>query len=165
MQGDFSRNTVDPRKHYRSVRMQQGRVQIDSDWNEQADIVGYLIETQIRDLLGPGGAPVAAPGFAIGLDDGDGAAQAADQSAAPPDCWIGAGRYYVDGILCENDQQIRFLSQPDHPSAALPAAGSDAYIAYLDVWQRHVGAVEAPDLREVALGGIDTTTRVRTIWQ
>ena len=32
--GDESRRTFDPKKHYRSVQMQQGRVQVDADWNE-----------------------------------------------------------------------------------------------------------------------------------
>ena len=38
MKGDFSRRTFDEKKHYRRVLMQQGRVQLDSDWNEQIDI-------------------------------------------------------------------------------------------------------------------------------
>src|SRR5262249_35506332 len=42
---------------------------------------------------------------------------------------------------------------------------SGTYLAYLDVWQRHVTALEQPDLIEVALGGPDTTTRTRTVWQ
>src|SRR5207253_6477909 len=38
-------------------------------------------------------------------------------------------------------------------------------LVYLDVWERHLTAVERPELREVALGGPDTTTRTRTVWQ
>ena len=38
MKGDFTRLTFQPEKHYSSVRLQQGRVQLDADWNEQADI-------------------------------------------------------------------------------------------------------------------------------
>ncbi|HEX3531938.1 MAG TPA: DUF6519 domain-containing protein, partial [Thermoanaerobaculia bacterium] len=37
MKGDFSRDTFRKRKHYNRVRMQQGRVQLDADWNEQGD--------------------------------------------------------------------------------------------------------------------------------
>lgn len=29
---------TDPKKHYRRVLMQQGRVQVDADWNEQQAI-------------------------------------------------------------------------------------------------------------------------------
>jgi hypothetical protein len=40
-----------------------------------------------------------------------------------------------------------------------------AYLVYLDVWERHLTALDDPALREVALGGPDTTTRVQTVWQ
>ena len=38
MKGDVSRETFDATKHYSGVRMQQGRVQTDADWNEQGAI-------------------------------------------------------------------------------------------------------------------------------
>jgi len=38
MKGDFSRNTFRPGSHYSGVLMQQGRVLLDSDWNEQVAI-------------------------------------------------------------------------------------------------------------------------------
>ena len=34
--GDFTRDTFNPLKHFSRVLMQQGRVQLDADWNEQA---------------------------------------------------------------------------------------------------------------------------------
>ena len=46
MKADFTRLTFKPEKHYSSVRMQQGRVQLDADWNEQADIQAYLERTE-----------------------------------------------------------------------------------------------------------------------
>ena len=52
MKGDFSRSSFDPHKHYTSVRMQQGRVQLDADWNEQADIVLHHLRSQLKDLIG-----------------------------------------------------------------------------------------------------------------
>ena len=36
---------------------------------------------------------------------------------------------------------------------------------YLDVWQRHITAIEDPSILESALNGPDTTTRLQTIWQ
>ena len=62
MKGDFSRSTFDPKKHYTSVRMQQGRMQLDADWNEQMDILLHLLRGQARDLLGPYGAPESSAG-------------------------------------------------------------------------------------------------------
>ena len=39
MTGDYTRFSFDPRKRYSGVLMQQGRVQLDSDWNEEIDIL------------------------------------------------------------------------------------------------------------------------------
>ncbi|MFQ5525109.1 MAG: DUF6519 domain-containing protein [Thermoanaerobaculia bacterium] len=63
--GDFSRLTFDPEKHYSSVRMQQGRVQLDADWNEHVDIVAHRLSAQATDLIGPSGAPAGSGGFEI----------------------------------------------------------------------------------------------------
>ncbi len=77
---------------------------------------------------------------------------------------IGAGRYYVGGVLCENAAEVPFTAQPDLPGAMLPPQGG-LCLAYLDVWERFVTAVEDPDLREVALGGPTTTTRTQALAQ
>lgn len=150
MKGDFTRVAFRPEQHYSSVRLQQGRVLVDADWNEQVDLQAHRDETATADLAGRCAAPMHAAGFAI-----------QPQGAT---FQIGAGRYYVDGILCENEQAAAFTAQPDLPGAALPGQAG-TYLAYLDVWQRHLTAVERPELREVALGGPDTATRTRTIWQ
>lgn len=186
MKGDFSRSTFNPLKHYNSVRMQQGRVQLDADWNEQVDILLHLITTQLKDLLGLGGTTVTNPGFAITLDEsesqpldeGQGDLLDEDETGQPqdttqparimPDFKIGAGHYYVEGILCENKAVVTFSQQPDYPAAATLAkkpVEHDQYLVYLDVWQRHITANEDPAIREIALGGTDTTTRVKTVWQ
>ena len=41
----------------------------------------------------------------------------------------------------------------------------ELYVVFLDVWQRDVTALDDPHIREVALGGPDTTTRVKNVWQ
>ena len=76
---------------------------------------------------------------------------------------ISAGRMYVEGMLLENDRPTRYLTQPDLIAPTVPAAGT--YRAYLDVWTRHLTALDRPELREVALGGPDTATRTQTVWQ
>lgn len=173
MKGDFSRQTFDPRKHYDGVLMQQGRVQLDADWNEQAAIGRYRNETEATDVIGACGAPIHAAGFEITTDGAM--------------LFIGQGRYYVDGLLVENDlgklpyagnqalpTRLAYDGQDqlDLPGADLKAAlaemaekGLSHALIYLDVWQRHVTALEEGRLREVALGGPDTTTRIRTAWQ
>src|SRR5437588_13132297 len=65
MKGDFSRFTFDPLNHYRSIYMQQGRVQLDADWNEQIDIFHHYLESHLRDLLGPGAGQRETAGFEI----------------------------------------------------------------------------------------------------
>ena len=41
MRGDFTRDSFDRRHHYTRVLMQQGRVQLDADWNEQSAIAQH----------------------------------------------------------------------------------------------------------------------------
>src|SRR3712207_4297156 len=65
MKGDFTRLTFDPKKRYSGVLMQQGRAQLDADWNEQLDILMHRIETEAGDLAGQSGAPVKDPGFEL----------------------------------------------------------------------------------------------------
>src|SRR5262245_11276856 len=66
MKGEFSRDTFDPIHRYSSVRLQQGRVVTDADWNEQADITRHRAEREAVDVIGRCGAPLDAAGFQIG---------------------------------------------------------------------------------------------------
>jgi hypothetical protein len=154
MKADISRSTFDPRKHYAGVLMQQGRVQLDADWNEQQDIVRHRLRAETRDLVGDAGAPLHDAGFGIALHE---------ESTRVT---IESGRYYVGGLLCENDRRIFWDRQPYFDAVEeTDHEGVIAHLYYLDAWERHVTAVEDPDLREVALGGPDTTTRIQTVWQ
>lgn len=148
MKGDFTRSTFDHTKHYNGVRIQQGRVQLDSDWNEQVDIQMHLRKKKTEDMVGLCGAPISNAGFGL---SGNGKLM------------IGAGHYYAHGILCENETECSVEDQVDYPGMELPDEGN--YLFYLDVWQRHITAVEDNSIREVALGGPDTATRIKTIWQ
>ena len=76
---------------------------------------------------------------------------------------IEPGRCYVDGVVCELEARASFSHQPDGCAAQRLAPG--AYLMYLDVWQRHLSALQAPAIREVALGGPDTATRAQTVVQ
>jgi hypothetical protein len=157
MKGDFSRDTFDSNKHYSRVLMQQGRVQADADWNEQQAITAYHEETATKDVIGACGAPVDDAGFGIATDG--------------KTLTISKGRVYVDGILCENNPaDLDYLKQPDFPNAPnlldlLSKAKAPFGIVYLDVWQRHLTALDDDYIREKALGGPDTATRLKTIWQ
>lgn len=151
MKGDFTRFTFNAAKRYSSVRMQQGRMQLDADWNEQVQIQAHRERTENRDVVGPSGAPENGGGFQVKAGDNG-------------ELTLSAGRFYVDGILCENDREISPAEQDDLPGVALPK-GDGLHIAYLDVWEHHVTALEDPAIREVGLGGPDTATRTRVVWQ
>jgi hypothetical protein len=233
MKADLTRSTFRHERHYSGVRMQQGRVQVDADWNEQVDIDAHLDETTRIDVIARCGMPEDDAGFEV------------TPAAGSSDLLLSAGRAYVDGILCENDASpiaaevdagsaklaslvadgreleadewiaisatgvgpftaritsvdtanlsiafapslaaadvtaldkakdavvgriASFLRQPDFPGVppAQLEADQGLYLAYLDVWERHLTALEDGSIREIALGGPDTATRTQTVWQ
>src|SRR5262249_15643813 len=160
MKGDFSRNTYNPNKKYSSVRMQQGRVQVDADWNEQMDIIARQGQTVIEDLFGPSVGPSSGAGFKITNTD----------PTPSTDFNIGVGRYYVNGILIENLTPITYLHQPDYPGTVAPTFDSsnnqnNIYLAYLEAWPQSISATEDPTIAEPALNGADTATRITYIPQ
>ncbi len=161
MKADLSRDSFSAEKRYSRVILQEGRILTDADWNEQTSILLHHLRALTADLIGPHGGA----GDSFRIDPGRG---------ATCDFGIGAGRYYVNGILCENfaDEAgvagSTYTDQPDFPirpgSKAWLEPGAE-YLVYMDVWERHVSALEDPDLLEPALGGQDTTTRVKVVWQ
>jgi hypothetical protein len=198
MKGDFSRDTFDPSKHYARVLMQQGRVLLDADWNEQSAIHLHFLRRLGADLIGPAGGPrddcgfgVMAPGVFIDADaharrpgpageirrsDGAPVGESAERFRRlnlQRNFVIGPGRYYVDGILCENEQAVLYAraeqapgrNQPDRDFP--PLDNDKQYLVYLTVWHRDVSALEDASIREVALGahGPDTAMRSKVVWQ
>lgn len=161
MKGDFTRDTFDPTKHFSRVLMQQGRVLLDPDWNEQTSILLHYMRMLATHLIGPHGGPSDDLGFEITWDDNG--------------LKIGPGCYYVDGVCCENRPAdgvpIAYADQPNYSKdLEVNLEGDKTYLAYLDVWERHISWVEdwkhsEPGIREVALGGPDTCTRAKVVWQ
>jgi hypothetical protein len=161
MKGDFSRIRFNRRKNYTAVLDQQGRVALDADANEQCFIDGYLRTSEIVDVVGEFGGPVGDAGFQITVVDNE--------------ILIGPGRYYVDGLLCENPTGLSYDQQPYLIESAYSGAelltklagaqGAAVLQVYLQVWQRLVTELDDPCLREPALGRADTTARLQTIWR
>jgi hypothetical protein len=183
MKGDFSRDTFDPLKHFTRVLMQQGRVQLDADWNEQTAMLWHFIRALAGDLIGPHGGPEGLCGFRILTHDmlstscGHDTPETIGEGVLypltlPGNFMIGTGRYYVGGLLCENERMALY-------APAKSAAGYDQrdvladelsegnYFVYLDAWEEHVTSFDDDAIREVALGsqGPDTTTRARVAWR
>ncbi len=160
MKGDFSRIRFAPTKHYTAVLQQQGRVALDADQNEQAAIDAYLRDVELIDVVGPYGGPQGDAGFAI--------------TVANNGIWIGPGRYYVEGLLCEQVGPLEYDAQPylldpsQSASALLQQLQNGSFSAirvYLEVWQRLVTVLDDACLREPALGQADTTARLQTVWR
>ena len=87
MAGDFSRSSVNPIRKYAGVLMQQGRVQVDADWNEQLALQLNRTHRETSDVIGLCGTPACGSGFEITPINGD--------------LQIGVGDFYVNGLLCQ----------------------------------------------------------------
>jgi hypothetical protein len=177
MKNDITRNTFDPVKHFSRVLMQQGRVQLDADWNEQASILLRYLRLLAADVIGAAGGPRAASGFELVIDESRLDQLISDFGGEEKDrlrellkkqkLLLSPGRYYVDGWLVENESFVSFFHQPhfrrhgnaDELKNRIKEKGSQ--LLYLDVWERHVTFIEDDSIREKALGGPDTDTATR----
>ncbi len=180
MSFDLSRINFDARQDFLGVILQQGRVQLDSDWNEWVAQLSRRLQAGSLDGLNGTVVPRTTPnGFEINVSSGR--------------ISIGPGRIYVDGLLAENHgappdqwdprleglagvEPVPYEEQPYQPylkdkdyvqqhlrgAAGLPANGS--HLIYLDVWRRDITALQDPGLIEPAVGS-DTTGRRQTLWQ
>jgi hypothetical protein len=157
MKGDFSRLNHNPSNHYVGVLHQQGRVFLDSDWNEDVLERLAMLRQKLNDVIGQCGVPEPGTAFQIspGLD--------------PTDFHIAGGRCYVNGNLCRLENDTTYLSQPDlldPPPINVPPPGATEFcLVYLEVWHRLITYLEDESLREIALNGPDTATRLKTIAQ
>ncbi|MFE7836527.1 DUF6519 domain-containing protein [Streptomyces sp. NPDC057474] len=179
MGADLSRVRFDALRDHSGVVMQQGRLLLDSDWNEFVSIVDRRLRAAAADL----GTPGVVEGFS-GVAVVPRTTPDAFKITAPVEADglnIGRGRMYVDGLLAENHgtgdgtvldpllagpvrpQDTPYDRQPYLPTQRqLPSDGT--HLVYLDVWQREVTPLQAPDLIEEAVG-VDTTARTQTVWQ
>lgn len=165
MSGDYSRKRFNPENHYQAVLRQQGRVDLDADWNEHVDIEDRRRRAETIDVVGRCGVPSETPdGFKVEVSGGE--------------LTVGQGRMYVDGYLAENHGTapafdatieenygtgaIPVKDQPYGGPITVPAQARS--LVYLDVWRREVTYLQAPDLIEPAVN-VDTTARFQTAWQ
>lgn len=182
MSFDNSRFPFNPWNDFSGVVMQQGRVQLDSDWNEWLAELSRRIQAGTLDTFGSAVYPATTPyAFLITASSPGGANSLT----------IGPGRMYVDGLLAENHGDaksaqwdpalaemsgspqpppatetgaIDYANQPYMPAGTTLPAGNGPFLAYLDVWIRPVTYLEDPDLVDKAVG-VDTTGRLQTVWQ
>jgi Family of unknown function (DUF6519) len=174
MSGDYSRKRFNPENHFQGVLRQQGRVDLDADWNEYVDMQDRRWRAETIDAIGRCGVPPeTSDGFKIQI--------LGNQFT------ICQGRIYVDGMLAENhgaELQFNDTLEENYGTAPIlvteqPYADNDTVkvpnnseratdrrllVVYLDVWRREVTYLQEPELIEPAVN-VDTTARYQTAWQ
>ena len=168
MAGDYTRFRYNPRKDASGILMQQGKVLVDQDWNEHAELQNRRWRTETTDIIGRAVVPIETPtGFEILISG--------------TNLTIGRGRMYVDGLLAENHgadplefdpvlgevrgtQPVPYDQQPYYPDPPALPTDTDPHLVYLDVWEREVTYLEDADLIDKAIA-VDTATRIQAVWQ
>jgi uncharacterized protein DUF6519 len=151
---DRARVSYDPGRHWRGVINQQGRVTLEADWNEAAAIAAESERAQLVDVVGPSGTPD--DGYRVDV-------------AGSGDLTIRHGTMYVGGERMTLDADLDYADQPDwvdnagDPLWTEPAAPDGEEAVWLYLREQEVGAVEDPALLDVALGGPDTSERLRIV--
>jgi Family of unknown function (DUF6519) len=163
MGSDRARVSYNPDQLYRSLVMQQGRVTLEADWNEAQTLTDEEIRSQALDFVGPSGTP----------DDGYNVVPAHGGDIPPYDFFIRSGTMYVGGVRAELPEPVQYSMQSDWLDS-----GGDPYwvdvhsiaekppnyeFVYAFLREQEIGAVEDPDLKDIALGGPDTAQRTRLI--
>ena len=114
MSGDYSRKRFNPENHYQGVLRQQGRVDLDADWNEYVDLQDRHWRAESIDVIGRCGVPSETP-----MDS--------RSKAAVPNLTMGQGRIYVDGLLAENHgtkPQFNATLEESYGTAPIPLKSS-----------------------------------------
>lgn len=138
---DSARNisVADIRRGDRKVRFQQGRAVLGYEIDSGIDLLEHQRETALRDVFGRTAFPRARAGFAIRTN------ASGSMSLTP-------GHAYVDGVLVANPRELAYdiagSLAPNVPHVAILAARKTDYTFSL-----------RDDIREPALGGVDTTAR------
>lgn len=101
---------------------------MDADINEAQDLIMERVETEGRDVIGRSGGPKAGAGFEVTVN-GAGHLE------------LSAGRYYVEGILCQLEAPTLINAQPDLPGFSIPSQPG-LYLAYLDASFDHITALD-----------------------
>jgi hypothetical protein len=154
---DLSRSATNFRKHFTSVRAQMGRVFTDDDHNDNERIHGEDERRTRVHVIGPAGSP----------DDGFRVQNPSVAANGKINFDILAGTFYLGGNRLDLEQIEKFQTQSDWVNMKptdmpAPPAGLNRFdLVYLEAWQQALSAVEDSELFEVALGGPDTSARMR----
>jgi hypothetical protein len=163
---DISRHIYDAHKKYSGVRWQQGRVIIDDDLNENERIRDDDARKTRIDIIGQDGSPDN--GFAIHFNkkNGELVKEKTGLRNNAISFKIHEGTFFIGGMRLELDDNEPFHKQSGWCQGTdfvppLAAGNMRIDLVYLEAWQQDVSAVEDNELIEKALGGPDTSSRVR----
>jgi Family of unknown function (DUF6519) len=169
---DITRYLNPPRRHYAGARMQQGRVILDADFNEEAQLDDEDQRRALADIIGSKGSPDA--GFSIALASGDSLPltpmMVGGQVVDVLDFAIAAGTFYLGGLRFDLEGlepvhlQRDYLQMPAS-EAAQPSSSAVSVFTYLCAEERCVSGIEDEELIEKALAGPDTSVRMRRMRQ
>lgn len=181
MTGDISGYLFDQRQRYTGVRLQQGRVITDLDWNENERIAADRQQRLLSDLIcgygstNEGFRPLSAKPAIARVPNADGTGLTDRETY---DITLKDGSFLLGGQLhawpevdVDGKASQTFLVQDDWLQLtgtevnALPdvPASDRSDLVYLEVFEQSVRAVEDRELREQALGGPDTSTRTKAM--
>lgn len=184
---DITRHRAAARFHYTGARMQQGRTLLESDWNEDALLAGEDRRLTLVDLIGAQGSSNS--GFNITnvrtvlpIDSIDMTPPHIDFDLQPGSMFVGGLRLVLDppgeSFMGQADwlrhqleplpppptvgQLAPNLPSPQPLTKILELAPIHRYdLVYLLAWEQPITAVEDSELRERALGGPDSSARIR----
>jgi hypothetical protein len=157
MGSDRARISYDPAQQYRAVVAQQGRVTLEADWNEAQQIASEELREEILDVVGPSGTPDN--GYEVFGSD-------FHFSTSPGTIYVGGMRVFSgDAVDYEKQKDwLDFEGDPDWVDPEQLAKTPPTHeLIYLLLREQEVSAVEDSALLEKALGGADTTNRLRLI--
>jgi hypothetical protein len=150
MPADRDRYSYEPEQQYRSVVAQQGRVIVPADFTEAQEIFGEELREETLDVIGPTGTPDN--GYEIGPPT----------VAGSFDFHIREGTMYLGGLRVVLADDIAYSEQTDWLNPPMPNRPAREFV-YLLVTEREIAATEDSALRDVAIGGPDTTQRTRMV--
>lgn len=157
---DISRHLFQASNHYTGTRMQQGRVVLDSDFNEARMLDEEDQRHFVVAVVGPHGSPdrgftvenVSVAGLTWNFDIADGT------------YYLGGYRHEIGGGQSFRGQRDwRQLLRDDVRAVQVPPVPTQPRndLVYLLGWQQGVGAVEDQELDDPAIAGHDTGYRQR----
>lgn len=163
MGADIERESIDPKSNFISRCLHhQGSVLLSSDLNEHGAIFQYYLRQFIIDLVGESWR-AKEDEFLIQFSN--------------ERLQITKGNFYIHGILCANpkdcfydgnntkEREIQPYSPPPESVDAGKKLSDLSFIVYLECWERHVNSIQRPEIKEIALGGADTSSRMEIAWQ